>query len=258
MTKVLLVLIAGAVFLHGLAPAAGQLPLPEPDAFFEAVRLNLVRSQREQNRYAYKERRTDIHTNPFGRLGTGGTRVVEVVPQPDGLTATRRLLARDDKPVTAGEVEKFNLPRRNPNGSRNIDDIVRTLAFTIGGREMSGGQAFITINFEPRPDARPSTRQGRLAKVFKGTVWVNEALQEVERLEATAIDNLSFGLGFVARVRKGATVSAERKPVEGGVWMPTSLRFSGEGRAILFRKLDVDFAIDWFDYRLAGPPRSGS
>ena len=40
------------------------------------------------------------------------------------------------------------------------------------------------------------------------------------------------------------------EPVAGGIWLPTSIRFAGEGRAILFRKLNVDFAIDWYDYRL--------
>jgi hypothetical protein len=34
--------------------------------------------------------------------------------------------------------------------------------------------------------------------------------------------------------------------------MPISIRFQGEGRALLLRKLNVDFGIDWFDYRRVG------
>lgn len=245
-----------AVLPRPQTPPEPERPLPEADAFYDAVRANVARAQRVQNRYAYKERRTDVHTNPFGRIGTGGTRVFDVVPSPDGLTVTRRLVERDNRPVENTPPERVNLPqRRNPNGSRSVDDIVRTLRFTIARREMVDGRATIVVDFEPRPNARPETRQGRLARAFKGSMWVNEAAHEVERVDATAVDNLSVGLGFVARVRKGATVRAERKPVEGGVWMPTSLIFEGEGRAMLFRKLDVDYVMEWFDYRLAAEAR---
>jgi len=245
-----------AALMQGLAQTDEARPLPEANAFYDSVRQNAVRSQREQNRYAYKERRTDLHTNPFGRIGTGGTRVFDVVPAPDGTTATRQLVERDGMPTPDSSPERINLPqRRNVNGSRSVDDIVQTLEFTIARREMRSGHPFIVITFVPKPNAKPTTRQGRLAKAFSGSMWINEAAREVERVEATAIDDLSFGFGIVARVRKGATVTAERKPVEGGVWMPTSLRFNGEGRAILFRKLDVEYAMDWFDYRLVSAAR---
>jgi hypothetical protein len=44
-------------------------------------------------------------------------------------------------------------------------------------------------------------------------------------------------------------VQVERRLVEGDAWLPTSMRFKGEGRALLFRKLVIDFAVEWFDYR---------
>jgi hypothetical protein len=31
--------------------------------------------------------------------------------------------------------------------------------------------------------------------------------------------------------------------------MPTAVRFQGEGRALLFRKLNVDYEVEWFEYR---------
>jgi hypothetical protein len=33
------------------------------------------------------------------------------------------------------------------------------------------------------------------------------------------------------------------------VWLPTSIRLSGEGRALLLRKLDIQFFVEWFDYK---------
>lgn len=40
-----------------------------------------------------------------------------------------------------------------------------------------------------------------------------------------------------------------RRPVEGGVWMPTEVRLSGRGRAAVVRKLVINYAVDWFDYQ---------
>jgi hypothetical protein len=78
---------------------------------------------------------------------------------------------------------------------------------------------------------------------------VDEAAREVVRVEGTAIDSMSYGLGVVARLNKGTKVTLTREPVEGGIWLPTSVRLLGEGRALVFRKLNVDFAVDWYDYK---------
>src|SRR3712207_1755458 len=85
---------AGLSSASALLPAF-QRPLPDEEPFFAAARENLARSTRAQNRYAYKERRAELHMNPFGRLGTGGIRVYEVTPEPDGSAVTRRLIERD-------------------------------------------------------------------------------------------------------------------------------------------------------------------
>src|SRR5512147_1898651 len=65
-------------------PAPQSLPLPDPEPFFAAVRENMARSQSQQNRFAYKERRTELRVNPFGRIGTGATMVYDVMPAADG------------------------------------------------------------------------------------------------------------------------------------------------------------------------------
>ena len=58
---------------------------------------------------------------------------------------------------------------------------------------------------------------------------MDEADAEVVRVEATAIDDITYGLGVVARLNKGATVTLVRERVEGDTWLPTSIRLSGRG-----------------------------
>jgi hypothetical protein len=247
--------LAAAFAVCLLSPAAGlpgqDGPLPDTQTFFAAVRDNMARAGRVQDQFAYKERRTQLHMNPFGRLGTGGTVLYDVTPIADGPGFTRRLLERDGKPVVNGEVERFGQRRtRDRAQSRSsIDDTLGVLDFRIDRREIVGGRPTIVIAFTPKPNARPRTREGRLARDFKGEIWVDEQAQEVMRAEAVAIDSITYGFGIIARLGEGTLVTVEREPVERDLWMPTSIRFKGEGRAMLLRKLRVDFAIEWFDYR---------
>jgi hypothetical protein len=255
-SRALAVAAALAIVTPGaLAPVTADLraqarPLPDPQPFLEAVRENLARSDREQYRYAYRERRSDLHTNPFGRLGTDGMLLYEVKPGEELGLYFKQLIARDGEPVTDGKQERID--RRNrPEENRSVHDVVATLDFEIAGREVRGGRDHVVVHFGPKKDARPRTRQGKMAKVFKGIVWIDETAREVARVEATAIDNLSYGWGIVARLNDGTRITMERKPVDAQLWLPTSIRLVGEGRAVLFRKLKLDFAIEWFDYERA-------
>ena len=232
-------------------PAQQSLPLPDAQLFFDAVRDNMARSQAEQNRYAYRERRTELRVNPFGRIGTGATMVYDVVPADDGTSITRRLIEYEGKPVANATPQKRERIERSnrTTASRSLTDIVRTLEFSIDRRDVFEGRPAIVVRFKARPNARPETRQGRLAKAFAGLIWVDEAAKEVRKVDAVAVDDMSVGFGVVARINEGAKVSATREQVGHDMWLPTSIRLVGDGRAMLFRKLTLDYAIEWFDYR---------
>jgi hypothetical protein len=244
-------LVLTAVVLTSMAFGIGAQtprPMPERAELFKATEENLARAQREQGRYAYKERRTELHTNPFGKIGTGGTRVYEVVPGPEPGVVFRTLLEEDGVKVTEAKPERQE--RRGRGQSRgSIDDVVATLDFTMQRRERLDGRDAIVVTFAAKPAARPQTREGKMAKLFTGTIWIDESTREVMRVEGTAVDTMSFGLGMVARLNEGTRVSLVREPIDGDLWLPTSVRFVGTGRAMLFRKLNVDYAVDWFDYR---------
>jgi hypothetical protein len=215
--------------------------------FFETVRANLARSQDDQKLFAYKERRTELSLNPFGRLGTSGVRVREVTPTDDGSAVTIRVIERDGKPVTDTPVRRPM--RMSSRGRRVVDDVAATLDVSMNRRERLDGRDAIVAVFKARREAKPQTREGRIARKFSGEIWIDELTREVTRIDAKAIDDVAFGYGVLARLNKGATVTLRRELVHGNLWLPVSVRFSGEGRALLLRKLTIDFAVDWFDYR---------
>jgi hypothetical protein len=245
--------IATAVLVVA-ALGAQERPLPDRQQFFEATRANLERAQMRQRNYAYRERRRELHTNPFGRLGSGtGTEEFEVTPVPEG-GVTRTLVARDGKPVK-GETTRSR-PRTRTSKRSPVTDTAATLDLVLDHRERQDGRDVLVVRFSPRPGAEPETREGKLARNFQGRIFVDEADAEVVRVEATAVQDISYGFGVVARLNKGATVTLVRERVDPETWLPTSIRFSGDGRAMVFRKLKVDHLIEWFDYRLVAAAKS--
>jgi hypothetical protein len=266
-----------AVWILAVAHGLGQpADLPPREPFLTETREALSRSQQLWHRYAYRERRTELHLNPFGRMGTGGTRVTEVRPSPNPQLTYRLVIERDGVPVPKHELDRqeaeyrARVARVERDASRIaerrahdellarqrartvVDDVLKTLHFEIAGREVRNGRPVIVVPFEPNPAATPTTREGRMATAFKGSVWIDEALREVTDMRAVAIDDVSFG-GFIAKVYKGTEAMVERREVEPGVWMPTRLTLSGDIRA-LFRKATINHVIDWSDYRNIGKP----
>ena len=161
----------------------------------------MTRANREQYRYAYKERRTELHTNPFGRLGTGDVVLYDVTPGPQPSVTFRRLLEKNGKPVLNSNPERQERKVRTA-GASTVDDTVATLEFAHRPRESVNGRNAIVVRFEPRRDAQPQTREGKMAKAFSGLIWVDEAAREVMKVEATAVDDMSYGLGLLARVEQ--------------------------------------------------------
>lgn len=278
------VVIAVAALLVGHSTTRAQRPddaasvVPDAAAFYAAVRENLARAQASADAFSYKERRTAIHTNPFGRLGTDGVELYQVYPAADPRLTYRRLLERDGMALSEPELAKqdrehrakaADLQRRlreESEGDRQrradeeaqqrrrarsvIEDIVSALRFTISGRGLHDGQPAILVAFVGNQAFQPTTREGKIAQNFAGTVWIDAAHDEVMHVEARTTDDISFGFGIVARLHEGTTGSLTRRAVEPGLWLPTDLRLSGQGRAVLFlRKLTINYAVDWFDYQ---------
>jgi hypothetical protein len=272
----LLVVVLLAIAAAGLA-AQSPAPLPDQETFFAEARKRLASNDLIQSRYSFRERTTELRLNPFGRtVGTGPANVYEVYPHPEEELTYRRLVERDGRPLAEEELAEQDreyreklaawqerlaregtsaraMRQRKIAEARKKDEAMAREAidmfdFKIVGRDTWNNEPAIVITFTPRPDASPRTREGRVARAFTGRAWIHEFEYEVMNVEAKATDDVSFGWGMIAKLHKGSIARFTRRRMDGS-WLPVESRFSGTGRALMLRKVVIDFERRYYDYR---------
>jgi len=261
-------------------PPQDPAPLPDRQHFISEAKARVASNMARQAGFSCRERVTDVRFNPFGRMGTRGVAVADVYPGATEALTYRRIVERDGRPVPAEQLAdqdrayrarldewhrqlaREGRSERQARQRREIADRTRDEArlgealdlydFTIEGRETLDGRSAIVIAFSPRPNARARSREGRIARSFAGRVWIDEADRELMRADARAVDDVAFGYGLIARLNRGTTAMFARRKID-GVWRPIETRFQATGRALLVRRVDIDFSRTYSDYRPFDP-----
>jgi hypothetical protein len=263
--------------LGALAAAAHtqEPPLPDPQAFLARSLRNLRSNDLVRSRYTYREEETRYARGPGGKLTRTQTRVYEVTPSPDPELTYRRLISENgvvpaDLATRDAEHQRKArewLARRELEGldarqararkeeiedrkeQAVVDELTLIFDFRMTGREAVDGRPAIVFTFEPRPDRKPSTPQGRVIKNFHGRAWVDEQDFELARLEMEVLETTSVKFGFIVRLLKGSRGQIERRKVDGETWLPTYSRFTGGGRVFFLHRIDLDQETVYSSYR---------
>lgn len=264
------VLLAVATLL-GPSGHAQERPLPDLPTLLRASREHLRDDWRLDHRYAYTERRTEYARGSDGREQVKSVKVFEVAPSATGRPYRRLVevngrrrsaeeLARDDREHDRRVAERDRetpaerqrrLDRqaeRDREEQATWDDLSRVYSFSIAGRERIDGQLLVVVDFQPRPDAQPQSDNGRRMTKVRGRAWISEDDQQVARIDAHVLDDISIGWGLIGKLYAGATASYVRRKVDGREWLPAQLSYEASGRALI-RRFTVHQVIDYLDYR---------
>jgi hypothetical protein len=84
---------------------------------------------------------------------------------------------------------------------------------------------------------------------FNVRAWISESDHELVRVDAKAIETVSFGLGLLARLHKGAELSFLRRKINGEVWLPAVFSYGGSARVGLLAVLRRSGVSEYSEYR---------
>jgi hypothetical protein len=257
------------------AAGAQERPLPDFDTFAAEVKKHLATDEERQSGYVFNERRVEQKVDGTGRVTSESVKVFEVYPGLPGEDRYRRLIEENGRPVAAatlaardGErrqeaeayVRRQSIPSERQKEAREqekarreyseaVDDIFRVYDIQMLRREPIEGHDTILATLTPRTNARPRTGDGRIMRHFKARAWISESDYELVRVEIEAVDNLSFGLGMLARVHKGTVATYERRKVDGRTWLPAEVTWTASARVFLVRRLRLRGVSEYSNYR---------
>jgi hypothetical protein len=268
--------IIPALVVLCLAGASAQdRPLPDYDTFAAQVKKHLATDEERQSGYMFVEKRTEQNLDGSGQTTGSSTKVFEVYPGLPGEDRYRRLIEEDGKPVPADklaqkdrerqkEVEAYarrvsTAPKQQKENEQQdklrrqysaaVDDLFRIYDIQMVRREPIEGHDTIFATLAPKPGVSPQTDDGKVMRHFKAKAWISESDYELVRVEIEAIDDLSFGLGFLARVHKGTTAAFQRRKVNDEVWLPEQVTWTASARVLLLKRLRRRGISDFSGYR---------
>ena len=264
-------LVAGSML------AAQDRSLPDQQSFLEETRTHLQTDSTLQSSYVYVETRHEQKLDKHGRTTEESVKVFESYPGLPGEARWERLIAENGRPVPAKDLAKQDRDRRKKaagmvqrlaaDSSKErarqereyqkarrereevVSDIFNVFDIRMIGREQIERHDTIVFSLTPRRDAKPGTTEGRQMRHFNVKAWISEADKELVKLEAEAIDTLSFGLGVLARLHKGAQLSFLRRKVNGEVWLPAIASYHGSARVGLLFTLRRGGTSEYSGYR---------
>lgn len=257
--------------------SAQDRPLPDRPAFLAEVRARLDRDEDRQAGYSYVETRKRFTLDGSGRVRDESRRVLESYPGLPGEPRWERVLEEEGAQTSAANLARTDAARqkkaeqfarkmaKQSDGDRRrarqeaeqdrretaarVDDVFQVYDLQLVGRETIDGHDTIVVSMNPRPDARPRTREGGWLRRFRGRAWVSETDFELVKLDVEAIQDVRLGLGLVGRIYRGTTFAFGRRKVNGDRWLPAFSTYTVSGRLLLLKRLRERGTTEYSNYR---------
>jgi hypothetical protein len=250
--------------------ANGAVPPEQIRELLRRAEEKDLENDKRQRDYTYIER-VERHTlDGHGAVKKTETRTSEIL-QIYG-EEVERLTAKDDKPLPADDAKKEDdkiqkiidkrknesekdrnkrLEREAKNREEDrkfVLEIADAFNFRLLGSETIDGHDTWVFQGQPRPGFKPKSRQAQILMKFNGRVWIDKKEEQWVKIDVTAIDTISVGLGL-ARIHKGTQAVIEMTKVKDEVWLPKHVRIHVDVRLALLKNYNEDVEQTFYDYK---------
>lgn len=269
-----LALTLALLFFLPLFQQAQEKTSPAPskdDSVFHAVIANQKKNDDDLNLYERIERVENRKTGPdpklpeikTSRVVPAGTGVAHIALGPDGKpidpTLYRLDLQKLEKSL-AWAAEKGRpqdeayekVAKKRKERDALIEAAGSAFLFTFVDKETRDSRILLKYAMEPNPSFKPTSRTSAVYTKVRGTVWIDEATNQLARIEGEVTEDISVGL-FLAKVYKGSHFMQERYQIFPGVWLPTFSQYDFDGRKF-FSSFSIHERTFYQKYRYIGPP----
>jgi hypothetical protein len=195
--------------------------------------------------YVFEQRTEDRTLNARGEVTRKQSETFDTI-----LTGGRpyqKLIAKNDAPLSAAE-EKKQSARAQREEAQGKEEERRRRNRELAHDALKAFETKIiaedadtwTLEATPKPGFQPHSRETAVLKHFRGRIWISKKDYVWTKLDAEAMDDVSFGL-VLFRLDKGAHIVIERTLVNNEVWLPKRIAGGGSGRIALVKKMRIEF-----------------
>ncbi|HLI85733.1 MAG TPA: hypothetical protein VKV17_17600 [Bryobacteraceae bacterium] len=128
-------------------------------------------------------------------------------------------------------IEKYERGRRQDH--ELLADMIRAFDFTMGGLQIVNGHECYRIDASPNPNYVPTSRETKILKGMRGTLWVDTKTDQWVRVEASVFQPVAFGL-FIAKVQPGTEFRLDYAPIEEKIWEPVDFEMKVNSKILHF------------------------
>jgi hypothetical protein len=220
--------------------------------------------------YTYLQREEERQLDGSGKIKTRRIRTFDVTPM-EG-SPYRRLVARDDKPLSPAEEkeEMDKLARSNAERQKEtpeqrekrigesrkrearrrepLQEMLDAFDFRLAGEEKLNGFDTWVIDAMPRPGFKPRTTSGSILAKLKVRLWVEKDHYQWAKIDAETLGTISYG-GLIVRLNKGSRFWGEQVKVNDEVWLPRKWNIEAAARIMLVKGVRVDYEYTFSGYK---------
>lgn len=254
-----------------LTPAPdGKLSQQQMQDLFRIVADKDMENNKRERDYTYTEREVQTNLDGKGRTKSKEVKTYDILEVAG--EQVQRLIAKDDKPLSAKEaakedekIQKIIDKRKNEtdedrrkheqkaekereDGRKFVKEIADAYNFKLVGTELVGGREAWVFDGEPRPGFEPHMKESKFLSKFHGRVWIDKSDLQLSKLDVEALDTVSVGL-VIARIHKGTRFILEQTRVNDEVWLPKQVNYKVDARIALLKGFNVDGEQDYRDYK---------
>jgi hypothetical protein len=257
-------IIVGILLVALGAPA--QQPAPDP---LEIVRRSVERDWTDfesRKNYTYQERSEFRQYGRNGKIASVRSQTREILIL--GGRPYERLTARNDKPLSAREVQREQAKLDNELAKRQHESpaeqaryqkerteeraFIRELpdAFTfrlVGNGVVSNHPAWM-IEATPKPGYRALHAQAKDFAKVRATIWIEQDAYHWVKVDADVLNTISVDFGLL-RIAPGSSMHFEQTRVNDEIWLPSSMLVRFQARLALLKVLRGEYDIRYSGYR---------
>jgi hypothetical protein len=228
--------------------------------------------------YTYVQRDEERTLDPTGKVKHRESKTWDIIPLQG--SQYRRLIQRDDKPLSQKEEQQQEAERQKREAERRkadelraketpeqrqkrldakeraskqedreLDDVVDGFDLRLIGDEQVDGVPVWVIEGTPlRGYKFKSKEAASFFSKMKGRIWVAKSGYQPVKIDAETTGTISFG-AVLARIYKGTRFHMEFTYVNGEVWLPKIETFSASGRILLVKGLHEEGDTSYSNYK---------